>query len=470
MRPLCAIILLCCAALPAAYGYAAFEEVVPLVPDWRQVPIAADRSTLAYRVRPIATDRVAIEVRNAGSQRVALMLRLDAHQAAGTGDTALTIDPAATTSVDLAITRFDRDLFAAPVTVTSAAAIDAAGNSQPLELPAHRAKGASEQPATPIPTTAICLVEDPGFAVDRLAVSLKQTADRLDVHVMNRSNQVIHCDLRVPTHQGDEVINPRLHLLPGSAQEIVLPAVGLDARAPLALVQVWNVRIGEDTGPAIAPRREDVARLPELPAGWYPLGAADEVTAGWNPSAVAWRLLELGAGRAAVMLRNQTARQLQFSVGLTGGPALPVELPAQGETSVVLSGMVNGAVAKAHAIAIAGRPVPPPSTLRPAAAPKHALPVTLRGDSTALNPLAVVYTIARDGAERATVTVVNRSAAAVHAAWEIAGYQAGLPANARLHLAPGASTTLTAGVARSDARLAVARCELWDVRVGADEP
>jgi hypothetical protein len=287
---------------------------------------------------------------------------------------------------------------------------------------------------------------------------------------MNRSDQAIHCDLRVPTHQGVEVVNPRLHLLPGCAQEIVLPAVGVDARAALALVQVWNVRIGEDSGPAIAPRRDEVARLPELPAGWYPLGAADEATAGWNPAAVAWHLLDLGAGRAAVMLRNQTALALRFDVGLTGGPVLPVALPPHAETSVVLSGMVNGAVAKAHAMAIAGRPVAPPSTLRPAAVPEHALPVTLRGDATALNPLAVVYTIARDGGERASVTVVNRSAAAIDAAWEIIGYQAGLPANPRLQLAPGASTTLSAAVARSDARLAVARCVLWDVQIGPDGP
>lgn len=468
MRPLCAIILLCCAALPSAYGYAAFEEVIPMVSVWRQVPV--DSIAVTYRVRPIATDRVAIDVRNAGPERTTLTLRLDSHQGEGTGNVTFIVDPAATASVDVAVAHFDRDLFTAPVTVMSASLIDSAGNPRPLPLPPRGANALSGQPAALSAITAVCLVEDPGFASDRLAVSLQPMADRLDVHLMNRSNQAIHCDLRIPDYQADDVINPRLHLLPGCAQEIVLPAVRLDARAALAMVQVWNVRIGEDSGPAIAPRREDAAQLPDLPAGWYPLGAADEETAAWNPRAVAWRLLDLGAGRAAALLRNQTALPLQLSVGLSGSDPLAVELPAHGEASVVLFGMVNGAVLKAHAIAIAGRPIPPPTTLRPALVPEHALPVTLREETAAFNPLGVAYTIARAGADRATVTIVNRTAAAVHAEWAIVGYQKGLPANPRLHLAAGASVTMTTAVSHSDARLAVARCEWWNVQVGADGP
>jgi hypothetical protein len=67
------------------------------------------------------------------------------------------------------------------------------------------------------------------------------------------------------------------------------------------------------------------------------------------------------------------------------------------------------------------------------------------------------------------VQVINRSAIAIHADCRIAGYQTPQTINPRLHLPPGGSALFPLPLVRSDARLALARLLVWNVRLGSDE-
>ena len=91
--------------------------------------------------------------------------------------------------------------------------------------------------------------------------------------------------------------------------------------------------------------------------------------------------------------------------------------------------------------------------------------VAVRGAAPHVNPRTIAYAVTRAG-DAAEVAFVNLSAATIDTEWALVGYQDATTVNPRLTLAAGAAVTVRAVLARRDARLPLARIEVWDVRVG----
>ena len=98
---------------------------------------------------------------------------------------------------------------------------------------------------------------DARFNALTLITNVTGTADgglQAQVVFSNRAAISLHAEWYVPGYQ-IVATNPRLHLAPGATMTVVAPLSKRDIRLGLAQPAVWDVRLGDDSGPAccIAP-------------------------------------------------------------------------------------------------------------------------------------------------------------------------------------------------------------------------
>lgn len=446
-------------ASPAVAAYAAFDEV--LVPGPRWLRWSRDGVDLAWRVRRVGALRAAIDVVDRSGGGVAGRARLPFYQADATPGATFAVPAAGDGSVEIDLARIDQLIYEAAVELTLASGAVCRLDPNP-DLDAASAYG-----VTP-------LVEDAGWRADLIAYTAQARDERtLDLHVKNFAQRPIHLDLRVPGWQAPDQVNPRLHLLPGRTLEVLLPIAGGDARSQHAMIDAWDIRVGDDHGAARSPEADGFARF-VCPIGWMPLMVGSECRSAFNPNAVAWR-----ADGAAIALRNLADVALSFDLSAMGGGleldanriAPRVELAAGGSANVEL------AVARAprglmHVLAelplVAGAPAEAIAAVAAPTVPERWLPVTPRHDDARFNPLGLGCVIAPGVAGMARVRLINFTAADVHADIAIAGYQDGGVAHPRAHVPAGEAVDLELTVVRIDARLALAKLLVWNVRVGDD--
>jgi len=439
-------------------AYAAFDEVMNPAPTWTTLPGAPQVAAgdAAYRVRRCGVDRIAIELRNRNPEAMQVVLRLPGYL----GDQAiiLTAEPGVTTVVERVVDRLDRDLTEAAVRFSRLVRGEA-------EL---RLRPPPGDPPIEERAFAVTAVRDhPGFRADLLAYSAKAVDQRtVDLHFRNASTQALHFDFRIvgcqPARDG---LNPRIHLLPGSLAELLITVDAVGPEVGAAIIDVWRVRVGADSGEAIGDGPLDFHRYPEHPQEWPPIVMAETV-ASFDPRAV---LLRFTPDTRVLELCNRGS----VAVGLTvhaGTLAPPHQADMAPEATLSIALAETDGARQPFSLSqprVAGRaPVIVPAT--PVVPPRNHLIAGARWPSSRFSPRVLAYAIARAGGQ-AALTVVNTSAADLHAEFALAGYQDASTPNPRLHLPAGASATLSLRVLRSDARLALARLEIWDVRVGADQ-
>ncbi len=440
-------------------AYSGFDDVLVIEPTWTTLPTepltAGDGIT--YRVRALSAERVAVEVRNLSAQPLTAALRLPAYQATDAAAAELSAAAGATATVEIAVTRSDRDCTESAVRFEQLTLGKVVLTVRP---------SAGARPPTERAFAVHTAWENAGFRADAVAYTAIAHDDHtIDLHVLNRSSQVIHADFRVLGWQPDGALNPRLHLLPGVAIEILIPGTAVDARVTAATVAVWMVRLNDDdTGPALGERADDARALLPVDDDWRATGLSDDALAGFNPQALVHRFTSAG-----LEVRNRSDRIIAASLEITGvspPPArLPIDLPAGAAVTLPWTGAASVNVI-AHEMRLDGTALRA-TTLVIAAPPATALPVLPQTPDARFNSLTVVYALARQGDRQARLTLVNRAAIALHADWFLPAYRSA--SNPRLHLPAGASVTLTIDVERSDVRLPLAQVLLANVRLGLDQ-
>ena len=452
------VLLTLLALLPrVAYAYAAFEEIRVAGPEWLRPAIdPAEGIDAAYRVRRGVGDQLVVEIRNRSAEQLRLRARLAGYQDPEAVPFELVVPAGQTSEVSVPTMRHDQNVFQAPMTLLAVTA----GERALRVLPATAPGGPSEPPAW----TATCASDVAGFDPAAIAYQVRPLpGGMVEIHVKNRSRQAIHADFILLGHQPRTARNPRLHLLPGRMCEVVMAVTGSEAQLGAATLELSSVRLGEDRGPALAGPAGSAARFP-LPEGYFPLNHADTGLGGWNPAAAVWRAIDLGAGRTALIVRNVCPQPLAITVAL-GGVSAPFDLPVGGEATATLAVDAKGIEPAAETVAIAGQVVTAPSAPTAANPPQDHLVVAVRGAAPHVNPRTIAYAVTRAG-DAAEVAFVNLSAATIDTEWALVGYQDATTVNPRLTLAAGAAVTVRAVLARRDARLPLARIEVWDVRVG----
>jgi len=457
--PLFALLALLTFLPQAAHAYAAFEEIRVPTPEWLRPAIdPAEGIDAAYRIRRGVGDTVLVEVRNRSPQPLALRARLAGYQDPASADFELVVPAGETAAVTVRTQRQDQDIFQAPMTLISAATAGRAMKVLPPNVP-----GA---PGEPPAWTATCASDVVGFDPSAIVYQIRPLPEGLvEIHLRNRSRQAIHADFRLLGHQAGDVRNPRLHLLADRMSEVIVAATGNEAHLAAAILELSSVRLGDDRGPLLVAPSEPAVRF-AMPEGFHPLPHADSGLAGWNPAAAGWRSLDLGAGRTALIVRNLSQQPLAITLA-AGGATAPIEVAVGAEATATLAVAASNLEPMAQRVAIAGQEVAAPPAPTAAKPPQDHLVVGVRGAAPHFNPRILAYAVTRSG-DSAEVTFVNLGAATITADWALVGYQDATTTNPRLTLASGAAFTARATLARRDARLPLARIEVWDVRVGDD--
>ncbi|HEX3134185.1 MAG TPA: hypothetical protein VHX44_11465 [Planctomycetota bacterium] len=453
-RWLIALILgtLCGCELHAAY--AAFDDLQVQTPAWLQLPASAGLPVV-YRISRCSVDEALVELRTTGAP-VDLHWCLPGYQR----DALLFITQVLTgavTQVRVPLAQIDHGLFRLRLTLSS-------DGTMPVGATTAAATAAYGVNVAGI--TAHFRSESLGYIV-----SLRDGV--ADVHVRNFSAEPIHCDFTLAGFQDPRrEANPRLHLLPGSTTEVLIPLAQPDPRVADAVLDVWNIVVGaDDRGAALVNQPQFSDHL--LPQeNWYPVGILNDTEGSvrFNPRVVCWQ-----ASDDRLRVRNRSPSAIMAEVHLRLGDQIvqvPMHLPPDSTVEVPTPINVPPGqrlfVALTH-LAVDGQAVQralPAITAAPV--PGQALAITPRQPDVRFNPLMLAYVLERAGDGRARLTVINRSAIAVHADCAIVGYQPEEPSNPRLHLPPGQSATVELLVTRSDVRLALARVLVWNVRLGED--
>jgi hypothetical protein len=278
------------------------------------LPLQDPPASVVYRVLRRGTRTAVIEARNRGTQAVTLTWTLPSY-APPTAVAHFQLAPGASASQELAVSEVDQDLMHAVV-------------AKPGVTPA---------PPGEAPTAygVVATSEDPRFAAALLVYTLQADAQgRLDARLRWDGDRPLHAAWRIVGRP--EVVTPRLHLLPGRTEEVVL-AQAAAARTPRRIIEIYNVRVGEDAGPLTVP---DAALTPVvLPErdGWRPAMPIEWTNPAWNAPVVHWRAETRPDGTlAAAWLWNRSAAALrlrydQAQVGLGGvcelNPGAELRLP-----------------------------------------------------------------------------------------------------------------------------------------------
>ena len=437
-------------------AYAAFDDVQISTPSWLQ-PGGTDAPPLIYRISRQAAGQALVELRSTAGA-VDLRWCLVDYQRDPTPCS--THIPAGTTvTVLVPLSRIDQGLFRLRLAY-------AVGHGEPRGLAATVEPVAAYRPTVAGVTVA--------FRSESLAYTISLRDGMADLHVRNFSSEAIHCDVTLagwqdPTREH----NPRLHLLPGSTTEVLIPLANADARVARAVVDVWNIRIGpDDQGDLLIASPQFADHL--LPRdGWFPVGMVGAMAGAmrFNPRVITWQLVG-----DRLRLRNASGSRItaMAQINVDGETIqVPLTLPPEATTEVAATFAVDGRrpFVGLDQVVVDGQPVRRPNPMAAAAAaavPEQALSVTARHVDERFNPLTLAYVLERAGEGKARLTVINRSAIAVHADLIIAGYQPAEVNNPRLHLPAGQQVSVELPVTRSDARLAIARLMVENVRLGDD--
>jgi hypothetical protein len=444
--------LLCNGVLHAAY--AAFDDLQVQTPTWIQLPANAALPVL-YRISRYSADEALVELRTTGGP-IDLRWCLPGYQRDTLPFTTRVLS-GEIVQVRVPLAQIDQELFRLRLALSSDGTLPAG--------------------TTTLAATTAYAVHVAGITAHFRGESLGYTVSlrdgMADVHVRNFSAESIHCDFSLAGFQDPRrEPNPRLHLLPGSTSEILIPLAKPDSRVAHAVLDVWRIVIGADD------RGEGLVNQPQFSdhlmpqAGWYPVAVLDDVEGSvrFNPRVVCWQL-----SGERLRLRNRSSSVIAAVAYLRLGEQIaqiPVHLPPDSTVDVPATITVlpeqHLLVALTHLV-VDGQAVQRASpAITAAPVPEQALAISPRQPDGRFNPLMLAYVLERAGDGLARLTVINRSAISVHADCAIAGYQAENPSNPRLHLPPGQGVTVELSVTRSDVRLALARVLVWNVRLGED--
>jgi len=446
-------VMLCCPAHVCA-AYAAFDDIHLLLPTWQQVS-GAEAPAIIYRWSQHGPRMALLEIQSRSDQPLTLTMRLPNYQAEK-DPLRVMLSAHGHTQIVVPITRFGQRLLRAPLAV-------AVGTNEPTA------------PLMPLLPLTAFYVSIPAITAqvkaEAVAYTISLRDGMADLHLRNCSHDVIHADMRLVGW--DELVPtplPRVHILPGTTSEIVVPMTMPDPGIADAIVEMTNIRFGaDDVGPAFVERAQPGDPLRQT-IGWYPMpvmGVA-ATAAGFNPWVLSWK-----PDGDKIIIRNASPQMitgmLHLRLGDTG-ITTPLSISPQGEIMVEAS-FANGRrpfVGISEPSIDGGVIVGPISTMVPAAIPEHALPVTPRKPDPHFNPFTMYYILERGTDEQAQATIINASGIDIHAEWAIAGFQTAEQQNPRLHIPAGQSVTMLVPVTRSDVRLPLARLNVWHIRMGAD--
>ena len=467
MKPFCALLpslllsqLLGLLLSQPLAAYTTFDEIIDTGPVWSPLPadgLPLSAAGAAFRVVLIDAGHVRLELRNPGSEGLAIAVHLPSYQDP-TAETPLRVAAHGEGQAVLAVHRADRMCTEAAVAFTRISV-----GTQTVTP--RRFAVAGQLPGTRAYAVRTAW-QHAGFRCAAVAYSATAAdADTIDLRVVNRSAQPIHAEFQVQGWQRAGSIVPRLHLLPGVINDINVPGEAVDGRVAHANLAVWAVRVGEDRGPAMGSTPDDQTGFTPLGPDWRTIAWTEPAIAGFNPDLLAWRFTAAG-----VELRNRAPLAAGVTLALIGEPPLP---PFK-VTLAASAGMVqplpeeHGSNLLGSAPHLAGQAVTA-VPLDIASPPANALALRARWPDARFNPLTVLAAAngAADGAKQADVVIVNRLAIAVHAEWALTSYQRGLT-NPRLHLAAGAMTTMHVDLSTRDALLPLAQVAAWNVRLGDD--
>jgi len=460
-------------AMTRLCAYAALEDVTPIDAMWTSVPTQplSAGASLAYRVVRGEDNTVLLTVRNAGQETAEVQCALPDYQ----------VDPArvhlqaaagTTTTLMIPVQRYDHDCNEAAVRMH---AVRIGTQSLALRMP-----GPAPMVQRAFPATVRCA--DGRFHDEVITYSLMPGPDgRVDLHVLNRSRQIVHADFILVDWQPEGTRNPRLHVLPGVTQEFLLPIENIHERISAACMDVWNVRVGpEDSGPAVASDPSVRQRWPDPDPGWSVVGLVDEGLAGYDPRALVAQLGGVDAAEDTVAnaptyleLSNRGAVAIQGMVELIGGDPSPIgpylfELAPEQRQRIPLPDGLRAA--RRVVVSRAVRRVGHDERVVPATPVNSAvtLPATARIQDPRWNPLALRYRVGRAG-DGATITWTSQYGLPLRFDWLLPGYQD--KANVRVDIPAGGQVTVTVPLLRVDARLPLAKAEVWNVQAGnAQEP
>ncbi len=461
MRWMMSALLTLLAAVPnvAWSAYAAFDDLQVQTPAWLQLGGGGSGPEgVIYRLSRQAPGMARLELRNASAADWALGLRLPGFQRDGA---ALRVALPAHGQLELLvpISHLDQGLYRLRLGCV-------VGDGDPANVPAP----SLGTPAYGVSVAGITA----GFRAEALGYTISVRDGVADVHVRNFSADTIHGDFILAGWQDPaRQRNPRLHLLPGTTSEVLIPLERIDGAVAHAVLEVWNLRIGVDHGPLLVSQPIHADHLLDE-EGWQRIAVLGfaETSAGFNPRVVSWRTDVADPTR--VVLRNRSPNVIGAHVRVQIGTQLaelPLTLTAMGESTLTLPftpAPGQRPFVAFDQVVIDQRALAPAAAVVHAAVPEQALSVTPRQPDSRFNPLTVVYVLERGSAGHARLHIINRSAIAVFADCAIAGYQDPVTRNPRLHLPAGQAVTLALPVTRSDARLALARVLVWNVRLGED--
>ena len=190
-----------------------------------------------------------------------------------------------------------------------------------------------------------------------------------------------------------------------------------------------------------------------------------------------YRVRPLGAGRVAVDLRNGGDRPLAVTLRLPGyqsgegafelraapGATATAEIEVRRADRDCTEGAVRFTRLELGGHELAVRP--PPGVLPPS---ERAFAVSTLWEAAGFRPGVLAYTAVARDTQTIDLHLINRGTQAVHAEFQLPGWQPAGAVNPRLHLLPGTTTeVLVRGVA-ADERVTAATLTVWAVRVGED--
>ncbi len=463
-------------ALTQLCAYAPLDDVTPIEPMWTSVPTQplSAGANVAYRVVRGDIGTVVLALRNTGQESAEIQCSLAEYQATP-GTIRIQAAADSTTTKVIAITRYDRDCTEAAVRMQAVRV-----GEQSLAL------RAASPPSTILRAfPATVRAADGRFRDEVITYSLTPSPDgRVDLHVLNRSRQIIHADFLLVDWQPEGTRNARLHLLPGVTQEFLLslePSDDMEKRISSACMDVWNIRVGpDDVGPTVAADPNIRQRWPDPDPGWTVVGLVDEGLAGFDPRALVAQLGILAVREnistevpTSLELFNRGTVAVHGIVELIGGDPRPL-----GPFPFALEPQQHQRIPLPEGLPAARRVVVSREvrrtdqdervvTERPANS-ATTLPATAQIPDIRWNALALRYRVLRAG-DGATITWTSQYGLPLSFDWILPGYQD--QPNRRVDIRAGGQVTLTVPLARIDARLPLAKAEVWYVQAGnSQEP
>jgi len=275
-------------------------------------------------------------------------------------------------------------------------------------------------------------------------------------------------------------------LFPGMEEELTISAENsADPTIESALVEAYNIRIGNDSGPLISPERKEAAPRFVMPFEADLLFANDNVE--FNDRTVC-QIID-GRKPAKITLLNTGSNAVHFDPLIAAIQTVEcprVSIPAGGEVSLDLEGI---ACRPSHQPRVFVRRVRVGNDEGPCIGDLNEPHVsfqegwlfpTVAGYNRLLNSKSIGYGVAASG-DSTIVKFVNFSDSTVHFDFRLPGYQDETNSNARIVLGPRpimlghaksncpANAECTIKVARKDARLSVAKVQIFNIRVGVED-